>query len=131
MKVQNTIAWAGFFGATAVTVLALAAHTLENKLDISQLNAVKTAGQIQLFHAVALLALSAISSKFEETFHKSARLMIYGTCMFSFSIYLIMLKSAVGLEFLRFLWPVTPIGGLVIILSWILLLIQSRSIGKP
>lgn len=131
MKVRNTIAWAGFFGATAVTVLALAAHALENKLDISQLNAVKTAGQIQLFHAVALLAVSAISSKFEETFHKSARLMVLGTCMFSFSIYLIMLKNLAGLEFLRFLWPVTPIGGLVIILSWILVLIQSRSIGKP
>jgi uncharacterized membrane protein YgdD (TMEM256/DUF423 family) len=58
-------------------------------------------------------------------------LMVYGTCMFSFSIYLIMLKNLGGLEFLRFLWPVTPIGGLVIILSWILVLIKSRSIGKP
>jgi uncharacterized membrane protein YgdD (TMEM256/DUF423 family) len=130
MKIKQTIGWAGFLGATSVTVLALAAHALESKLDPSQLNAVKNAGQIQLFHAVALLAISAISLKFNEIFDKSARLMIYGTCMFSFSIYLIMLKNAAGLEFLRFLWPVTPIGGLVIIVSWILVLIQSRSIGN-
>jgi uncharacterized membrane protein YgdD (TMEM256/DUF423 family) len=130
MKIKQTIGWAGFLGATAVTILALAAHALESRLETNQLNAVKTAGQIQLFHAVALLAIGALSNNFKDKLEKPALLMIYGTSLFSFSIYLIMLKNISGLEFLKYLWPVTPIGGLVIISSWTLILIQSRTIGN-
>lgn len=130
MKTKQTLGWAGFLGATAVTILALAAHALESRLEPNQLNAVKTAGQIQLFHAIALLAIGALSHNFNKKFEKPAQLMIYGTSIFSFSIYLIILKNVSGLEFLKYLWPVTPIGGLVIISSWILILIQSRTIGN-
>lgn len=130
MKIKHTIGWAGFFGATSVIILALAAHALERKLDLSQLNAIKTAGQIQLFHAVALLAIGSLSISFKDKFKTTTQLMIYGTSMFSFSIYLIMLKNIQGLEFIKYLWPVTPIGGLVIIVSWISLLTQSRSLGN-
>lgn len=129
MKSQNALSWSGFFGATAVTVLALAAHALEGKLNPSQLNAIITAGQIQLFHAIALLAITSLSGKY-NVFQQCGRLMVLGTAMFSFSIYLIMFKNVEGLEFLRFLWPITPVGGLVLISSWVLVLIQSRKIGK-
>jgi uncharacterized membrane protein YgdD (TMEM256/DUF423 family) len=111
-------------------VLALAAHALEKKLEIEQLNAVKTAGQIQLFHAIALLSMSILSVNFPKQFEKAIKMMIYGTIMFSFSIYLIVLKDISGLEFLKFLWPVTPAGGLVLILSWISIIVESRSIEK-
>ena len=131
MKIKNSVGWAGFLGASSVLVLALAAHALEAKLEAEQLNAVKTAGQIQLFHALALLSLSGLSEQFAMIFEKAMKLMLYGTIMFSFSIYLIVLKNTPGLEFFRFLWPVTPIGGLVLILSWVSIIVQSRKIGKP
>lgn len=131
MKINNSIGWAGFLGASSVVVLALAAHALEKKLEAEQLNAVKTAGQIQLFHAIALLSLCGLSEKFGLVFEKAMQLMLYGTIMFSFSIFLIVLKNTPGLEFLRFLWPITPIGGLVLILSWVSIIVQSRNIGKP
>jgi uncharacterized membrane protein YgdD (TMEM256/DUF423 family) len=130
MKIKNSLSWSGFLGASSVVVLALAAHALEKKLEIEQLNAVKTAGQIQLFHAIALLSMSMLSEKFPMQFEKAMKLMIYGTIMFSFSIYLIVFKDTSGLEFLKFLWPITPIGGLVLILSWISIIVESRSIEK-
>jgi uncharacterized membrane protein YgdD (TMEM256/DUF423 family) len=130
MKIKNSLSWSGFLGASSVVVLALAAHALEKKLEIEQLNAVKTAGQIQLFHAIALLSMSILSVNFPKQFEKAIKMMIYGTIMFSFSIYLIVLKDISGLEFLKFLWPVTPAGGLVLILSWILIIVESRSIEK-
>jgi uncharacterized membrane protein YgdD (TMEM256/DUF423 family) len=130
MKIKNSLSWSGFLGASSVVVLALAAHALEKKLEIEQLNAVKTAGQIQLFHAIALLSMSILSVNFPKQFEKAIKMMIYGTIMFSFSIYLIVLKDISGLEFLKFLWPVTPAGGLVLILSWISIIVESRSIEK-
>jgi uncharacterized membrane protein YgdD (TMEM256/DUF423 family) len=130
MKIKNSLSWSGFLGASSVVVLALAAHALEKKLEIEQLNAVKTAGQIQLFHAIALLSMSILSMNFPKQFEKAIKMMIYGTIMFSFSIYLIVLKDISGLEFLKFLWPVTPAGGLVLILSWISIIVESRSIEK-
>jgi uncharacterized membrane protein YgdD (TMEM256/DUF423 family) len=130
MKIKNSLSWSGFLGASSVVVLALAAHALEKRLEIEQLNAVKTAGQIQLFHAIALLSMSILSVNFPKQFEKAIKMMIYGTIMFSFSIYLIVLKDISGLEFLKFLWPVTPAGGLVLILSWISIIVESRSIEK-
>jgi uncharacterized membrane protein YgdD (TMEM256/DUF423 family) len=130
MDAKKIYGWAGLLGAVSVIVLALAAHALEKKLDMTQLNAVKTAGNIQLFHAVALLALGGSSEKLLGQLKNAIQCMLIGTCLFSFSIYLIMLKSIAGLEFLRFIWPVTPIGGVVLIFSWVMIFLQSRKLGK-
>jgi uncharacterized membrane protein YgdD (TMEM256/DUF423 family) len=130
MDAKKTYGWAGFLGAVSVIILALAAHALEKKLDTTQLNAVKTAGNIQLFHAVALLALGGSSEKLLGQLKNAIRFMLIGTCLFSFSIYLIMFKNIGGLEFLRFIWPITPIGGIVLISSWVMIFVQSRNLGK-
>jgi uncharacterized membrane protein YgdD (TMEM256/DUF423 family) len=130
MDAKKALGWAGILGASSVLVLALAAHTLETKLDSSQLNAVKTAGNIQLFHSVALLGLGASSEKTMVQLGNAIKIMLIGTCLFSFSIYLIMFKSISGFEFLRFIWPVTPIGGLVLMFSWVMIFVKSRKLGK-
>ena len=46
---------------------------------------------------------------------------IFGTLLFSFSIYALCLSAAKG-EKLRFLGPVTPLGGLLLVIGWALLL---------
>lgn len=130
MDAKKTFGWAGILGAASVIVLALAAHALEKKLDANQLNSIKTAGNIQLFHAIALLALGASPEKYFGQLKNAIKVMLIGTCIFAFSIYLIMLKNISGLEFLRFIWPITPIGGIVLVYSWILIFVQSRNLGK-
>jgi uncharacterized membrane protein YgdD (TMEM256/DUF423 family) len=130
MDAKKIYGWAGLLGAVAVIVLALAAHALEKKIDAAQLNAVKTAGNIQLFHAVALLALGGSAENLLGQLKNAIRCMLIGTCLFSFSIYLIMFKNIAGLEFLRIIWPITPIGGVVLISSWVMIFVQSRNLGK-
>jgi uncharacterized membrane protein YgdD (TMEM256/DUF423 family) len=44
-------------------------------------------------------------------------LMIAGTMLFSFSIYFLSLQDYLGAN-LKFLGPITPLGGLFMILSW-------------
>lgn len=130
MDAKKALSWAGILGAISVIVLALAAHALEKKLDAAQLNAIKTAGNIQLLHAVALLAIGGSSEKLLGQLKNAIRCMLIGTCLFSFSIYIIMFKNIAGLEFLRFIWPITPIGGVVLISSWLMIFVQSRNLGK-
>jgi uncharacterized membrane protein YgdD (TMEM256/DUF423 family) len=43
--------------------------------------------------------------------------MIAGTMLFSFSIYLLSLQDYLGAN-LKFLGPITPLGGLFMILGW-------------
>jgi uncharacterized membrane protein YgdD (TMEM256/DUF423 family) len=48
--------------------------------------------------------------------------MIVGTMLFSFSIYFLSLQDYLGAN-LKFLGPVTPLGGLFMILSWGMLIL--------
>jgi uncharacterized membrane protein YgdD (TMEM256/DUF423 family) len=56
--------------------------------------------------------------KFETPSEKwTSILMIAGTFLFSVSIYFLSLQDYLGAN-LKFLGPVTPLGGLLMILSW-------------
>ena len=52
-----------------------------------------------------------------------------GTFLFSVSIYLLSLAVLWEVN-LMFLWPVTPLGGLIIIIGWFLLLLSIVRMGK-
>ena len=109
-----------FFAVTAVAIGALGAHALEDILSNNQINSFETGVRYQLFHAITLLILALNAEKFNCHVKKSLNLMTTGVCLFSFSIYLLSIQDAIGLN-LSFLGPITPIGGLLLITSWILL----------
>lgn len=118
---NKTLQTASIFGGTAVIMLALAAHALEKVLDQQDIQSFKTAGEIQLFHAIALLAISQFRDIPEKVIVWIRRFMIAGICCFSFSIYLLTLRNEIGIPSLKYLGPVTPIGGVLLIISWALL----------
>ncbi len=72
----------------------------------------------QLLHAVALLSLSTIDRKNLQAPISSswsgAKVMALGTAMFSGSIYLLCLD--IGPK--KFIGPITPVGGLLLICGW-------------
>ena len=73
-----------FFGASAVLLGALGAHTLAPYMEASALSSFKTGVLYQLVHTVALLASS------KSTFPIWARYSwCLGIVLFSFSIYLL------------------------------------------
>ena len=125
MTIDKFIKIAIFFAATAVSLGALGAHALKDILSDSQLHSFETGVRYQLFHAITLLILALNTEKFNHHLNKSLKLMTAGICFFSFSIYLLSIQDAMGIS-LSFLGPITPIGGLLLICAWLILLFSIK-----
>lgn len=111
------------FGFTAVILGALGAHALENHLDESALTSFETGVRYQMYHALLLLwvgSSSLILSNFKKII---GYLLIVGIVFFSFSIYLLSTSAWLGFS-VSFLGPVTPIGGMLLILAWLLIFVN-------
>ena len=102
---------AGLFGLTGVALGAFGAHSLKATLEATGgLENWKTAVLYQLVHAVALLALAP---RAETALRMIGWCWIVGVVLFSGSLY------ALALGFpAKFIWPVTPLGGLALLLGW-------------
>ena len=106
---------AGLLGFTGVTLGAFGAHGLKAALDTGgQLENWKTAVSYQLVHAVALLALAQWP---HPAVRKIGACWTGGTVCFSGSLYWLALGGPI-----KFLWPVTPLGGLALLAGWLLLI---------
>jgi uncharacterized membrane protein YgdD (TMEM256/DUF423 family) len=120
---MNEIAllFAAFFGATAIILGAFGAHLLKKKLSIEQLKSFETGVKYQIYHAIVLLVLG-FELKEDAVINKYIFLaFIIGTVLFSFSIYGLVLSSARNKK-MRFLGPITPFGGLCLVIGWGLLM---------
>ncbi len=102
---------AGLLGLTGVALGAFGAHGLKATLEATGgLENWKTAVLYQLVHAVALLALS---TRTEVEVPRVAFWWTLGVIFFSGSLYLLAIGAPI-----KFLWPVTPAGGLALLLGW-------------
>jgi uncharacterized membrane protein YgdD (TMEM256/DUF423 family) len=114
--------FACFYGATAVIFGAMGAHWLKTKIDSSQLESFKTGVQYQLFHAILLLILAFQAEKLAgNLFNSAVFCFIVGIFFFSGSIYILSTKELIGLQSYQWLGPITPLGGLMLIVGWVLL----------
>jgi uncharacterized membrane protein YgdD (TMEM256/DUF423 family) len=120
---EFTLIFAAFFGATAIIFGAFGAHLLKKKLSVDLLQSLETGVKYQMYHAIVLLVLG-FQLKIDSILNKTIFLaFIIGTVLFSFSIYGLVISSAKNKK-LRFLGPITPLGGLFLIIGWVLLLYQ-------
>ena len=105
---------AGLLGFTGVMLGAFGAHALKDTLESTgQAKNWEKAVFYQLVHAVALLALAPwpnLASK------RIGACWTGGTVLFSGSLYCLALGGPI-----KFLWPVTPLGGLALLAGWLLL----------
>ena len=109
------------YGLLAVIFGAFGAHALKKKLTPELLHSFETGVKYQMYHAIVLLVLG-FNLGFDQPLDSAiAHCFIFGTLLFSFSIYALCLSAAKG-EKLRFLGPITPIGGLLLVIGWALLL---------
>ena len=117
----------GFLGAITVAFGALGAHFLKAKVELGlmttdQLNGFDTGVKYQMYHTIMLFALFLLAKHNNHKFIKWAySSFIIGIYMFSGSLYLLCTRTLFHTEWLTFLGPVTPIGGLFFIVGWILL----------
>jgi uncharacterized membrane protein YgdD (TMEM256/DUF423 family) len=116
-----TLVFGAAFGMLSVILGAFGAHALKKILSIERLESFETGVRYQMYAAFFLLIAGYIL-KFDTSSQKwISILMIAGTMLFSFSIYGLSLQDHFGLN-LKFLGPITPLGGLFMILAWLMLI---------
>ena len=108
---------------TAVILGAFGAHGLRSRISAEQLSSFETGVRYQLVHALALLFTGLLASRIDASgLRNSVYLFIFGTLLFSGSIYLLATRELTGLDSWKgFLGPITPIGGLLLIIGWCVL----------
>lgn len=109
--------------ATAVILGAFGAHFLKTVLSSNQLDTFQTGVEYQFIHGLGLLFLGIIGdSNLHKFFRWAGFLMIIGIILFSGSLYLLSIQEWLNFN-VSFLGPVTPLGGLAFILSWLFVLL--------
>ena len=112
-----TLVFGAVYGMLSVILGAFGAHALKKILSVERLESFETGVRYQMYAAFLLLIIGYIL-KFETSSEKwTSILMIAGTFLFSVSIYFLSLQDYLGAN-LKFLGPITPLGGLLMILSW-------------
>ena len=121
MSQQIFIITGALFGMLAILFGAFGAHALKKILSEDQLKSFETGVKYQMYHAIVLLVLG-----FNFEFSTSAMYWCFtlGILLFSFSIYGLVLSDAKGKK-LRFLGPITPIGGLLFVVGWLLIVLRA------
>lgn len=110
-----------FLCLLAVVLGAFGAHGLRDKIEQLSLENWKTAVQYQFFHALAILFLS-IGAAYFKTVNTAFWLFLAGIILFSGSLYLLSTRSLTQISG-GILGPLTPIGGLLLISGWAVLIV--------
>lgn len=125
MTDRSVLLAAGLLGVTGVALGALGAHALKAQLLERGMSAAwETAARYHIVHAVALVGFagwlrSQPAAKPRQIERWTSLCWIVGTCLFSGSIYLL----AVGGP--RWLGPITPLGGIALMIGWSLLIVRA------
>ena len=115
---------AGLFGLTGVVLGAFGAHGLAARgVSAAQVGSWETAVHYQMYHALALLLISLWHRQSAPAgLGVTTVAWIAGVLLFSGSIYMLVLGGP------RWLGPVTPLGGVALMIGWgALLVVAVRS----
>ena len=116
----------GLLGAISVSLGALGAHALKNQLPgglitVDQLNGFDTAVKYQMYHTLAMLLVVILNKEVNNKFLNIAyHLFLWGIILFSGSLYLLCTRHLMGMDGLKVLGPITPIGGLLFVGGWLM-----------
>lgn len=111
-------------GAIGVAAGAFGAHALRDRLEPRFLEVFETGARYQMYHALALLAVGLVASRWPSGIINSAGwLFVAGTLFFTGSLY------AMAVTGVRALGAITPIGGVCLIAGWVCLGIAANKAG--
>ena len=101
--------------ALAVILGAFGAHALKARIDEYLLKVFHTGVEYHFYHALGLILIGIIAMNIPVNawIKSSGWMMFAGIVLFSGSLYLLSILN------LRWLGMITPIGGLLFILSWL------------
>ena len=103
-------------GLISVAAGAFGAHALKERLAPADLAVFETGARYQMYHALALLGVAITASGSRPRAARAAGVcLVMGIVFFTGSLY------AIALAGWRWLGPITPIGGGLMMLGWLLL----------
>jgi uncharacterized membrane protein YgdD (TMEM256/DUF423 family) len=112
---------ASFLGLISVILGAFGAHGLKALISLESLQTFETGVKYQMYHALLLLFVGGttlISIKIKKVIFY---LLVIGLLLFSGSIYGLATNELTGFDFKSIAF-ITPIGGLLLILAWLVLI---------
>jgi|SRR5690606_20181850 len=112
-----------FFGFTAVILGAFGAHALKDSLSAVNIKTFETGVKYQIYHALLLLFIGSNNILATNTKSLLFYFIVVGIILFSGSIYVLATNALTSFDFKK-IGFITPIGGLLLIVSWILLFVN-------
>jgi len=122
---RKIILTASLFGFTAVVFGAFGAHMLKESISPSALDIWNKGVSYQFYHVFALLFLSTFARFKNKLVNLSYIFFTAGIVSFSGSLYLLATREIFSFGFVKFIGPITPLGGLFFILGWIMLFLAA------
>ena len=120
---------ASILGMFAIILGAFASHGLRGLISVDLLQTFETGVRYQMYHAILLLFIGSTSLFNLKTKQLLFYLIVIGVLLFSGSIYGLATNELTTFNF-KTIGFVTPIGGMLLILSWGIMLLKFLKIKK-
>jgi uncharacterized membrane protein YgdD (TMEM256/DUF423 family) len=121
MKPEKIFQLGSVLASLAIVAGAFGAHALKDKVTPEQLVTFEIGVRYQMYHALGLLAIAAWFRHSGKIAPRVALLcLLIGTCIFSGTLYGIVAGGP------KWLGAITPIGGTLQIIGWMILAFQSN-----
>lgn len=111
------------FGATAVILGAFGAHVLSESLTPKSIQTFETGVKYQMYHALLLIFIGSVDFLKAKTKKVLFYLLVIGVIFFSGSIYLLATNALTTFDFTS-IALLTPLGGLLLITAWLVMVID-------
>ncbi|MFV8343411.1 DUF423 domain-containing protein [Flavobacterium sp. XS2P39] len=118
---KKIISTGAILGMIAIILGAFGAHALKKVLSLEQLSTFETGVRYQMYHALFLLFIGLKTDLPQKVKKAIYFLVLFGVFLFSGSIYLLATNDLTSFDF-KVIGFVTPIGGLLLIVAWGVLL---------
>lgn len=113
----------GILALLGIVLGAFASHGLKDVLSQESIRSFETGVRYQMYHAFMLLIVGSLKFLTEKQKSRILYLVLTGVLFFSVSIYFLSTSSIHGFD-LSSIGFMTPVGGLILIISWVVFIIQ-------
>ena len=116
-------------GILSIILGAFAAHGLKDLISVESQQTFETGVRYQMYHAILLLFVASTTFISPKSKKIIFYLIVLGLLLFSGSIYGLATNALTSFNF-KIIGFITPIGGLLLILAWVVMLIDFVKINK-
>ncbi|MCK0204201.1 DUF423 domain-containing protein [Ornithobacterium rhinotracheale] len=118
---QITLIVGAAYGMASIILGAFGAHAFKKILSVEKLMSFEVGVRYMMYHALLLLILGFYLNFKTSIENYAAILIMIGCFFFSVSIYILAFSEKISVP-TSVLGPITPIGGILMILGWGILL---------